>query len=277
MNKPSDNISVQILVSTIRVEGLRRLAKSSLPLAPWLSYLVGCQRGGDSPESIGREFERLFGNRCDVSLKIYDTIGLSVSRNSLKSETTGDVMIFIDDDVALDAGALAYVRDYFASHGEVDVVKTRIRINGRFIGGDKPRCVRRNRWRGEYAVANALAMRRNSLDGLAFCPCLGVGAARYMSGEDDIFFTQVLEKGLKVEYLPVEMAVHNGQSTAERFHSPGVLLARGLVLAYVHPHTWPVHAALLAARVEGSGWWRNFRTIARGASELKDIAELRRR
>lgn len=277
MNTSNGSLSVQILVSTISAEGVRRLAGNNLPQLPRLSYIVGCQCGADSAEQITGEYKRLFGQRDDMSLKLYDTRGLSASRNALMSEATADVIIFIDDDISLDGDALSSVRDYFADNPEVDMVKTRMRINGICRGGEKPRRVGRCWWRSEYASTISLAIRRTSLAGLVFCTSLGVGAPRYQSGEDDVFFTQALRKGLTVVYLPVVMAVHEGPSTAERFHAPGVLLARGLVLAYVHPCTWPLRAAVLAVRVRGEGWWNNFRILVRGASELKDIAELRRR
>lgn len=268
---------MQILVSTISAEGVRRLAGNNLPQLPRLSYIVGCQCGVDSAEQITGEYKRLFGQRDDMSLKFYDTRGLSASRNALMSEATADVIIFIDDDISLDGGALSSVRDYFADNPEVDMVKTRMCINGICRGGEKPRRVGRYWWRSEYASTISLAIRRTSLAGLVFCTSLGVGTPRYQSGEDDVFFTQALRKGLTVVYLPIVMAVHEGPSTAERFHAPGVLLARGLVLAYVHPCTWPLRAAVLAVRVRGEGWWNNFRILVRGASELKDIAELRQR
>ncbi len=269
----SHELSIEILISTIGVEGIGRIQVSRLPIAPWLSYVVGCQLDFEHSTEIESCTQKLMFERKDISLSVFPGRGLSANRNVLISKAQGDIVIFADDDIEFDLDALAYIRDIFMADARIDAIKTQMFVDGRFIGRGKRRCLKGGGIRGEYAPAYALAIRRCSLEGLRFCELMGVGTEKYPSGEDDLFFYQLLQRVGSIEYVPIEMSKHIGISTGERIQTPELLRARGLVLAVVHRRTWMLRAAILAARVNASGWLNNFRNILSGGAAREDIRE----
>ncbi len=265
---------IEVLVSTIGADGLQRLAASVLPQVPGVRYTIGCQQGNDDVRTLMSLGDSLFGGRNDMSLRILPGHGLSRSRNMLLDAAVGDILIFADDDIDFNAEAFNRLRDFFRMNPEADIIKTRLQLSGRLMGGPKSRRLSTHSLRGVYAPSCSLLVRRQSLGGLHFCEKLGLGT-NLPAGEDDVFMCQAIRSGLVGFYTPIQLVVHKGLSTNEKKQTAAVLRARGLVLSYVNPRTWRLRAALLAHRLCPGKWRETFRLLSDGARALSDIPELR--
>lgn len=245
-------LDVEILIPT--VDNLGRVTHMSLPRLEGVRYVVRCQGAhGDVPESLRRE---------DVSLMWGEDRGLSVNRNVLLSASSATIVMFIDDDIELRPEALYKVLNYLDADPELDYVAFNCRSNSHDTGSE--RCLDLCDGKMRYFTMYSMVIRRRAIDTIRFSVLAGVGAPFLKSGEDDLFYYQMVSRGLRGVYLPVTATAHPGESTGDRRQTPGVLRGRGGVLHMVYPCTSLLHIIYVAARVKGLGFFKNIKYMLQG-------------
>lgn len=124
--------------------------------------------------------------------------GIGISRNTALMHSTGDVILFSDDDVVYDDGYVDIIINRFEEYFRDDILLFNI---------ESTNLLRPTNWKGFHKLkwynclkygAIHFAVRRNSLlQANVFFSLLFGGGAKYQSGEDSLFLQECLERGLR--------------------------------------------------------------------------------
>ena len=124
--------------------------------------------------------------------------GVGLSRNSALARATGDILLFADDDVIYNDGYEKTVLDFFQEHPSVGLAVFNLRsLNPSRPEYDIPRDCRLRLYNCLRYGACRIAVRRECLmhRNIWFSLLFG-GGAKYMAGEDNLFITDCIKKGI---------------------------------------------------------------------------------
>jgi hypothetical protein len=124
--------------------------------------------------------------------------GVGLSRNSALARGTADILLFADDDVIYDDQYSERVLDFFEKHPSVGLVV----FNLESLNPDRPEYIIRKKHRLRWYNclrygAFRIAVRRECLvhNNVWFSLLFG-GGATYQAGEDNLFITNCIQKGI---------------------------------------------------------------------------------
>lgn len=216
-----------------------RLSRIALPPPmPGLDHVITVQALADAaalPDWSGRD---------DVQVWREPSTGVSANRNAGLARATGDLVLFCDDDIRLDLDGITQLREAFGRDPALALAlgwrEGRLPAAASY---HRPyRLTARNSGR---AAPPEIMVRRQAVSeaGVLFDTAFGIGA-RHPLGEEYIFVTDLLAKGLKGCSFPVETGRHDGRSSGDDWADPDLLRARAAVLRRVFgPTTGPVRLA----------------------------------
>ncbi len=130
--------------------------------------------------------------------------GLSRSRNMALSYSEGDICALCDDDVQYVDNYESLILQSYGEHPEADVIVFFVK------GEEKPRPYYESPRYLHYvtsmkAGSPEITFRRKSLSGIHFPEMFGAGS-RFGMGEESILLYACLKRGLKILYLPLQIA-----------------------------------------------------------------------
>lgn len=241
------------------------------------------------PEQMNIQTDTLIGNQCGysstekISVNGHDAVffntadrGIGRNRNLLLQKATADICVLADDD-------MKFVDDYphIAEHAFSECPDADILVFN--LIEKKPRRyvnkkIMRVRWYNyaKYGAAR-LAVRRDALIGsdISFSLSFG-GGAQYGSGEDTIFLSDCLKKGLKIYAVPYALAEIDQDAAStwfngyneKYFHDKGALYKR------LHPTLWSVFMLRFLVKIcrkpENSiSFFKAMKLMASGAAHFK--------
>lgn len=239
--------TLDLLISTLD-DGILGVPAMLLPKQERLRYVVTWQRSG---ACTATDVPATLSERDDVTVKTLQGKGLSRSRNECIAAATSTVCVIADDDCRYTASALLRVLDTFDSDPTLQLATFEFASNE--AQKIYPHCEfdLRHPPKGYYVSSIELAFRREAVQGkLAFDTRFGLGSGRFLCGEEELFVHQALKHGLRCRHFPFVVATHPHATTGDtRATEPGVLRARGKILAITKPMTCLPRAALMAWRV----------------------------
>lgn len=229
--------------------------------APTLQVLVAAVNQTDYtlPEKLNLQSDAIIGNQCDRnSIEMMDhnghnilylnfkERGVGLNRNNAWMRASADIVLFADDD-------MRYVDDY-------------------------PNIVREAFWVRWYNIlrfgaariaAKTEALRRR---GICFNLCFG-GGAEYSQGEDSLFLTECLKKGLVIYAAPVFIAelTEERDSTWFKGYTEKFFSDHGALYAVMAPKLYPFLCLQDAVRKRNTYQrepLKSFRMMMRGAGEI---------
>jgi hypothetical protein len=245
------SLGVCVAISTLGA-GLGRI-RLPAPVAG-LTYLILLQ----CPEAADPGQRSALEARADTRVLPLEGRGLSNSRNAALAQADQPLLLFADDDQALDpAGIMALARAFVQDPGLALAAgwrAERLPVRARF-----QRLTRLNSGRicaPEFMVR--LAPIRTA--GLQFDPEFGLGA-RYPVAEDYIFVCDILRAGLAGVSLPVVTGAHPHDSTGDNWSDPDLMRARQAMIRRVFGPWAPLMRLAYAIRHRRrmGGWGRAFR------------------
>ena len=126
--------------------------------------------------------------------------GVGLSRNTALMRATADILLFADDDVVYEDGYPDMVRSEFLSNGNVDLIT----FNLKSLNEDRAEFldIRNHRlhWYNslKYGACRISVKRESAFKHNLYFSLLFGGGAPHQAGEDNLFITEALHKGLKV-------------------------------------------------------------------------------
>ena len=164
------------------------------------------------PEAMNLQTDAIVVNQCDrneivtlahngnrIQWLSLQERGVGLSRNTALARGTADILLFADDDVVYETGYEKTVLDFFKKHPDVGMAV----FNLESLNPDRPeRSIlkdHRLRWYNclRYGACR-IAVRRECLihNNIWFSLLFG-GGARHQCGEDNLFITDCLKKGIR--------------------------------------------------------------------------------
>ncbi|MCU1484472.1 MAG: glycosyl transferase family 2 [Actinomycetia bacterium] len=146
-----------------------------------------------------------------------DRPGVDRARNAGWRATTADLVLFVDDDVVVDAGWADAMAGAFARHPEAAFVTGRIDVPDDQAGTDRPVAIKDDdepavldvRTEGTIGHSASLGVRRSALEQLGgFDESLGAGA-RFCSAPEVDLFDRLFAAGATGWYEPACRAWHD--------------------------------------------------------------------
>ena len=166
--------------------------------------------------------------------------GVGLNRNNALMRATGDVCLLADDDMVFEDNYPEIVKNAFAKHKDADVIIFNLHepVQTRYVIPKDSRVGRSNYLR--YGAAR-VAFKLSSVKGNAiyFNQCFG-GGTEYPHGEDNIFLTDCLNKGLKIYAVPQYIAslTEERESTWNAGYDEKYLIGQGHLYRAISRRWW---------------------------------------
>lgn len=188
---------VEVLIATMNRTDTSLLDKMNIQT----DVVVGNQTDNNSVE----RFEYRGNNAVFVNT---DTRGVGINRNQALMRADADICLFADDDMVYVDGYAEKIKKAFCECPRADVIVFNLlepkSENKRYI---IPKCHRVGRLNFLRYGAARIAVKLQSVreKGIYFNPCFG-GGTEHAAGEDVLFLSSCLDKGLKIYAYPEYIA-----------------------------------------------------------------------
>lgn len=224
-------MTLDVIIATYKPDGIERVAAMLLPPREDVRYVVSWQAHGNAP------LPPKIAERDDVMICRADSIGLSANRNNALENVTADIVYILDDDIEICSDAFDSILTTFAENPEVDIATFKSERGVIREFPSTPTDLKTTLPKNYYVVTFEIALRRRTAGFHRFCTAFGVGAKRFLSGEEELFLHSAIRKGLCCRFFPILICRHPHSTTAERRQTPGTLRAIGAIIALVTPVT----------------------------------------
>ncbi len=205
-------MKINILICTYN-DGINKVPDVLMPYHPDVSYKVSHQVDGAKVYDVPEELML----RDDVELRRIRGRGLCINRNNSLAMADGDICFIADDDVKYDlkhvfkaAGLLYEERDCSILCGQITTPT-----------GDPdfkkyPAKTTKIDWFNIGHISSIeMVLKRLDIQnvGLNFDPCFGIGGKICNKGEEAVFLSDALKRGLSIKYYPIPVVTHPYESS----------------------------------------------------------------
>ncbi len=171
------------------------------------------------PRKMGLETDAIIINQTDrydyretewqahrVDVFDCDERGVGRSRNMALLRASADIVLFSDEDIVYEKGYADKIISCFRKYKDADLLLFNLEVNEKRRTYWNTKTVRVHRFNcGRYPTFCAAArLSKLHAAGVSFSLLFG-GGAPFSNGEDSLFFTDCLRKGLKIYALPVKI------------------------------------------------------------------------
>lgn len=205
------------------------------------------------PEKMRIQCDAIIGNQCDrnaieeiiwhdhrIKYLHFAERGVGLNRNNALMRADADICLFADDDMVYCNDYIDIVKKAFKRHADADIIAFNIKEKHptRFVIKKDERVWFHNYLR--YGTAR-VAVRLKSVRecGISFNLCFG-GGTDHCHGEDNIFLTECLKKGLKMYAVPYYIAelTESRPSTWNTGYDEKYLADQGSLYRAISRHYW---------------------------------------
>lgn len=224
-------LKVQVLVATMNQQDHSLLSKMNIQS----DVIVGNQSNYNSVEKFNyMGYEATYLNFAEL--------GVGLNRNNALMRATGDICLFADDDMVYVDNYSKIIASIFEMYSNIDVVVFNLieKEPTRYVISKVQKIGYLNYLRyGTARIAVKLKSIRDS--GIYFNQCFG-GGAEHCHGEDNIFLTDCLKKGLKIYGVPVFVAelTDERESTWRKGFDDKYLIDQGCLYRAISHRWWKV-------------------------------------
>ncbi len=191
-------MKIQVLVAAMNQNDHSLLEKMNIQT----DAMVGNQ--GDC-----NKVEHFTWNGHNICYLNFNEKGVGLNRNNILMRADCDICLFADDDMVYLDGYPQTVEKAFSDYPQADVIIFNIQENNHekqnYYVIQKPMRVNWFNFLRYGMVRVACRYRSIKENGIYFNQCFG-GGCEYQCGEDCIFLSDCLKKGLKIYALPISIA-----------------------------------------------------------------------
>ncbi len=242
------------------------------------------------PQTMGIETDAVIINQTDrhgyqeidqghrIDWYDCDERGVGRSRNAALMHASADIVLFSDEDIRYDKGyANAVIRE-FRKRREADILLFQVDVCEERRTYTNTEYRRVHRWNvGRYpAYAAACKLSKLRASGVFFSLLFG-GGAPFSNGEDSLFFTDCIRKGLKIYATPVKIGHEEArESTWFKGYNEKFFFDRGVLFYYLYGAAavvWALRYALVKKKMYGNAMssGKAFRLMKKGIREGKRL------
>ena len=201
------------------------------------------------PERMGLETNAVIINQTDryayreqeygpYRIDVYDCDerGVGRSRNTALLRADADIVLFSDEDIVYDSGYADRIISSFRKYPNADLLLFNLEVNEKRRTYWITRATRVHRFNcGRYPTFCAAArLSKLHAAGVSFSLLFG-GGAPFSNGEDSLFFTDCLRKGLKIYALPVKIGKEQErESTWFKGYNEKFFTDRGVLFYFLY-------------------------------------------
>jgi len=159
----------------------------------------------------------------------YNEIGLSRSRNRAIEQAKADICLISDDDVEYVEDIQKIVLQSFKDNPEVDIITFQIKTpNNMPYKNYREDSFYHNKKTIMSVSSIEIAFRKKSIieNNLSFDEKFGLGTD-IPTGEEIIFLSDALNKGLRILYIPVPIVIHPIESSGKDYDNDKLIMAKG--------------------------------------------------
>ncbi|MCH5221027.1 MAG: glycosyltransferase [Muribaculaceae bacterium] len=250
---------LQVQIAVYGHDGMSRLLEHSHPQEPGVQWLVSWQ----VPDGDCTVPQALLA-RDDFDVIVNRDRGVAKNRNhALDVSDDAPWCLLSDDDVDYEADALRELMGAFDEYPEADIICCRYLSRGSYTKNYGEGVFTLNRApKGWYAATIEMAFRRESCKGLRFNENFGPGSGRLISGEDSVWFCDMMRKGLKGVCVPIDLCSHDGETSGERLaRDKEFVKAQGAIIIHSKPLTWLPRLLLYAYRSPKPYFWYLYHSL----------------
>lgn len=195
--------------------------------------------------------------------------GVGLNRNNALMRAEADICLFADDDMVYVDGYVDIVTKAFEQISDADVIVFNLieKVPTRYVISKIHRINRFNYLRyGTARVAIKMSSVKNN--GIYFNQCFG-GGTEHCHGEDNLFLTSCLDKGLRIYAYPAFIAelTEERESTWDTGDPKKYLKDQGVLYRQISRRYWRLlclQDALRHSRRYGLGWLDAYRLMMEG-------------
>lgn len=253
-----DEMKVQVLVAAMNQQDHSLLKKMNIQS----DVIVGNQCDRNSVENF--EYEKYSAMYLNFSER-----GVGLNRNNTLMRATGDICLFADDDMVYVNNYSNIIEKAFLDHPEADILAFNLieKVPTRYV----IRKFKRIRFYNFLTYGTArIAVRLNKVreNGIFFNLCFGGGTV-HCHGEDNIFISDCLKKGLKMYALPIRIAelTEERESTWNSGYDRKYLIDQGVLYKAISKKFWKLLCFQDAVRHNkeyNRSWMESYRLMVRG-------------
>lgn len=159
--------------------------------------------------------------------------GLSLSRNRALAEINSGIVVIADDDVTYVDNFEELIRNSYRLNPNCDVLTFQIRTpEGPMYKIYPPKSYYHNKFTVLKVSSISIVLKISSINtsGCRFDINFGLGT-KFGSGEENIFLTDLLKKGLIIKYIPEVLVIHPFESSGkilneQQLFNKGILFKR---------------------------------------------------
>ena len=217
-------------------------------------------------EKMNIRSDVIVGNQCDrnsveefdwngyhVKYLNFAERGVGLNRNNALMRADGDIVLFADDDMVYENDYVKTVTSAFARHPEADVIVFNLHNAGERKGITADTKVNRLNYLRYGTARVAVRLQAVKNNGIYFNQCFG-GGTEHCHGEDNLFLTACLDKGLKIIAVPAYIAtlVDERESTWNKGYDEKYLRDQGCLYRTISRRWWKLLCLQDAIRRSGS-------------------------
>lgn len=235
-------MTVQVLVATVNQTDYSLLEKMNITTSA-----IVCNQCSTN------EITEFIQGGVSVRWLSFNERGVGLNRNNALMRATGDICLFADDDMVYVDGYERIVTKAFERIKDADVIIFNLieQVPTRYVIRKIHRVNRLNYLRyGTARIAVKLKpVRRN---GIYFNQCFG-GGTEHCHGEDNLFLTECMNKGLRIYAIPVYIAelTEERESTWKSGYDDKFIRDQGILYKQISRKYWKLLCLQDAIRHSG--------------------------
>jgi len=159
----------------------------------------------------------------------YKDKGLSKSRNIAISKSSSEICLISDDDVRFKDDIEIIITEAFKNNPKVDIITFQIQTpNKQPYKSYKVNSFYHTKKTIMGVSSIEIAFRRKEIinNKIQFDENFGLGT-KYPTGEEIIFLSDALNKGLKILYIPIPIVIHPIESSGKNYDNDKLIMAKG--------------------------------------------------
>ena len=206
----------------------------------------------------------------------YTERGLARSRNHALDHATGEICLLSDDDLQYEKDIEKIVTDAFEKNPAADIITFQIETSdGKPFSSYKNESFWHNKRTIMRVASVEIAFKRSSIkkSHLRFDEHFGLGV-EFPTGEENIFLSDALDRGLKLLYIPVPIVIHPPESSGENYDNTKLVQAKGAMFVRIFGlkgYAISLLFALKKYKFSRHTLFRFYKLMLQGAKNYRDL------